>query len=172
MSDPFLVLGWALRWHQHTCISNTTPNQNPPRYSNDYKTVRELIYDEWAEYTFHIRVQRLDPHYKLVIKGELLREKEKTSVFLSKNGPTDSVDSRKPWVGLDPAPDHSDKKDYFECKLFCPSVYKTCHPLGSTQKFRFTIGWKSIDEADQTHPTFGKPMDTIQIFITDVIPKN
>jgi len=173
MSEPFLVLGWAFTWHHHTCGGETVQNPNPPlRYSNDCKTVRELIYDEWAEYAFHIRVQRLDPHYDLVIKGELLRETGKDSVFMDKSSPTAIVNPKEPSVGMDPDSDHSDTKDYFVGVLFWPSAYKTFHTNGSTQKFRFTVGSRSNQGFTTIPPTFGKPMDTIQIFITDVIYKD
>lgn len=170
MSEPFTVLGWALRWHWHTCAGNTTQNTNPPRYSTDYVTVRELIYDEWAEYCFHIRVRRTDPNYRLYIKGELVQEKGQ-NIFMSTSSPVENVNPKEPYLELSPAPDHSAENDTHTAMLFWPSGSKDRHAIGLTQKFRFTIGFKSISEANTIKPRFVEPMPLIYIFVTDVMKK-
>ncbi len=168
MPDPYKFLGWAFKWNNHT---GTTQNLNEPRYSDDFTTVREIIYDEWAHYGIYFRVRRTDPNVRLLIKGALLQEK-KDSVYMSKNGPDIEVDPREPYVEFDPAPAYSSENDEHRVMLFWPSKYSTYHTNGTTQKFQFHIGWRPRNGAGDIKPTFANPLPVISFSITDVITKS
>jgi hypothetical protein len=169
--DPFTFLGWAFMWRNHTSGGSTTQNMNHPRFSKDFTTVREIIYDEWAHYGFYFRVRRTDPYVHLVIKGALL-QKDKDPVYLSKSDPEAIVNPKKPYDGFDPAPGPSSTNDEHQVMLYWPMKYGTYHTYGSTPKFQFHIGWRKSSDPITTPPTFAKPLPEISFFISDVITKS
>lgn len=169
MSEPFSVVGWAVRWNQHTC-NGSLQNTHPVRYSQDFSTVREFIYDRWATYRFHILVHRLDKNYHLFLKGELLAGTDHPVISMGRDSPDEKVDPRKSWVMLVPD-NESGKPEDFVGILYWPSKIDTYYTYGSTKKFQFTIGWRSTQESAGSPPQSGKSLETINIFITDVIGK-
>jgi len=171
MSDPFKVIGWALQWHTHICGLNSVPNMNPPRYSSDFPTVREIVYDENAHYGFHFLVRRTNRYVRLFTDGAMLPLKSGDPVFMDKNKPDAEIDPREAYVGFDPAQDYSPETDEHHIMLYWPMKYKSYHEYGTTRKFLFRIGYKNPNEADNVPPRFTQ-LPLISVFISDVIPKN
>lgn len=170
MSEPFSFLGWGFTWHQHTCQS-TTQNLNKPKFTTEAPGVREMIYDEWAEYAFHFKARRIDPHARLYIRAVLLPEGKRKPVYLSKINPVDDVDPREPYWQFDPSTDSSDPKDTFWVRLFWPSRYKNYHTRDNKFQFQADIGWKGGSEANSIPPKFTLQLPVITFSISDVIPK-
>ena len=170
MSEYFEFRGWAFRWYQHTCHGITTSNLNKPKYSNDFQKVREIIYDESAEYCFHFRVKRLNSYIRLFIKAGLLVGGSTPMVYLSKSSAYDEVDPKEPYVAFDPSSDPSDEENMFVVKLYWPARHDNYHKIDTIQKFQVDLGWKSGNEADNIPPKFITTLPLINIQITDVIP--
>jgi hypothetical protein len=170
MAEPFTFLGWAFRWHDHAAGKKRIENQNRPRFSDDFQKVREVIYDEWAQYTFHFRVRRTNPRVNLVIRGDLLREKGSEPVAMSSTGAFDAVDPDNPWVEFGEDPTHSRTKDDYQARLFWPAQEKEYHAYGSTRKFQISIGWKKRSGPEDAPPVFAPPLPPMAVYVSDVIP--
>lgn len=172
MADPFTFLGWSFRWHSHTCGSRKILNQNRSRFTDDFQKVREVIYDEWAQYAFSFRVRRTNPRVHLFIQGELLTEKGSVPVLMSGTGAHDLVDPEEPWQEFEKDPAHSSTKDDYQAQLFWPAQQRDYHAYGTTRKFQVRIGWKKRGDSRNTTPVFAPPLPPVSVYVSDVIPRD
>ncbi|WP_292346420.1 MULTISPECIES: hypothetical protein [unclassified Methanoregula] len=172
MAEPFTFLGWAFRWHSHASGSRKILNQNRPRFTDDFQKVREIMYDEWAQYAFSFRVRRINPRVHLFIRGELLLDKGSTPVLMSGISADTNVDPEEPWQEFAKDPAHTETKDDYQALLFWPAQKKEYHAYGTTRKFQVRIGWKKRGEPGIIPPVFAPPLPPISVFVSDVIPKD
>jgi hypothetical protein len=170
MSVPFEMVGWALQWHAQTYGGGPAQNLTPPRYSPDFKTVREIVYDEWVHYAFHLLVKRTNPNFRLYANGALLPLDGGDPVYMDIDNPDSVVKPKSATIELSPAPGYSPTNDVHKIILLWPQKIKDYHTYNTTQKFQFQVGWKS-QSVPNTDPNQMTNLPPISIFISDVIPK-
>jgi hypothetical protein len=165
MADQLILSGWDFSWYSHNCqgVIKVNPNIETLPGSLDFKTVKEIIFDEFAEYCFRFKVTST---YKWpVIEAELCMPNKK-HVFLNDSikGFTDTKITYNPLLSAGTA-------NVFSAKLFWPGKIRTDHDKG-TYKIQVNLGWKESSQAGTQPKWSSQSLPPIQIDIVDVITEN